>query len=276
MHQHSHMQQPSTFQFGHMITGHHFFTNEPQPRFQFPENNILGFYSPKKLEEYFDDESERPKRRKLNIESHKQNLETLFSRYSNQYESMTKEGQSQFHSDLNLASSDIICLVINWKWGIKKNGSMTKQEFINGMNSFNCENISQLRSKIPSLRLSLQQNHKEFSQFYYFIFTHYLDSGRKVLDLDLAIDLWKIVFADSKFNIELWFSFLREKQQKAISQDTWAMFLEFSETISPDLNNFNFEEAWPVLIDEFVSYLTNTKKGQSLTKKMCTEESICL
>lgn len=40
-----------------------------------------------------------------------------------------------------------------------------------------------------------------------------------------------------------------------ITQDTWSLFLQFSEQVGDDLSKFDEDGAWPVLIDDFVDHL---------------------
>ena len=43
-------------------------------------------------------------------------------------------------------------------------------------------------------------------------------------------------------------------QVRGISRDTWNMFLYLTESLNDDLSNYNDNEAWPSLFDDFVEY----------------------
>ena len=75
------------------------------------------------------------------------------------------------------------------------------------------------------------------------------------LALEVALQMWDILLQD-RFpeQIEQWTSFLKEiGQSHAVSKDTW--FLLFDFFLQQEQNiEFDENEAWPVLIDDFIEY----------------------
>ena len=49
-------------------------------------------------------------------------------------------------------------------------------------------------------------------------------------------------------------------QVRGISRDTWNMFLYLTESLNEDLSNYNDNEAWPSLFDDFVDYQRDIMK----------------
>lgn len=45
-----------------------------------------------------------------------------------------------------------------------------------------------------------------------------------------------------------------------VSKDTWNMLLDFLEEIGGDVNNFEEDGPWPVIIDEFVAWEKEKRK----------------
>jgi DCN1-like protein 1/2 len=43
--------------------------------------------------------------------------------------------------------------------------------------------------------------------------------------------------------------------RKAISRDTWNQLFDFVVTVNDQLDKFDPDGAWPVLIDDFVAYM---------------------
>jgi len=54
----------------------------------------------------------------------------------------------------------------------------------------------------------------------------------------------------------LWYDFLTDPERKirAISKDTWRMFLDFLRTIDTKFDTYDMEAAWPSTIDDFVEW----------------------
>lgn len=55
--------------------------------------------------------------------------------------------------------------------------------------------------------------------------------------------------------------FLEQSKYRVINKDQWCNILEFSRTINNDLSNYDFDGAWPVLLDEFVEWLKQVRSN---------------
>jgi len=105
---------------------------------------------------------------------------------------------------------------------------------------------------------------------------HFVSAGS---DLDYAVALWQMLLTSRFKHLDLWVKFLKDKHNRAISKDTWALLVEFIKQVNEKMTNydpegsylkrsalrrwsltlFSFDNclgAWPVLIDEFVEYAT--------------------
>ncbi|CAD6249528.1 unnamed protein product [Miscanthus lutarioriparius] len=183
-------------------------------------------------------------------------LEEVYNRYKEPDADMIMvEGISQLCNDLQVDPQDIVMLVISWHMKASTMCEFTRQEFIGGLQSIGVDSIEKLREKLPSLRAELKDDQK-FREIYNFAFAWAREKGQKSLALETAIGMWRLLFAERNWPlIDYWCQFLQVRHNKAISRDTWAQLLEFVKTIDPQLTNYDEEDAWPYLIDEFVDYL---------------------
>lgn len=84
-----------------------------------------------------------------------------------------------------------------------------------------------------------------FKQLYRFTFNFGLDDGSRILSLDMAMSLWKLVYtvhnpADNL--LERWLNFLSNENIRGIQKDTWSMFMNFGECF--DIDSYDSDEAW--------------------------------
>lgn len=183
-------------------------------------------------------------------------LDKFFTKYKDEREdAILAAGMEQFCEDLEVSPTDLIVLIIAWKFQASEMCRFTREEFINGCQRLKVTDAKTLKQRFPDLVLEIQQSDKSFKDLYNFTFSFGLDhaSGQRALPVDMAMALWELVFT---FNtppiLGRWLAFVGSHAPHGISRDTWNMFLPFVTTIKPDLSNYDESEAWPSLFDDFV------------------------
>ncbi|KAH6830406.1 defective in cullin neddylation protein [Perilla frutescens var. hirtella] len=109
-------------------------------------------------------------------------------------------------------------------------------------------------SKLMS-RLDLMAEYSEFSRFYDFVFFICRENGQKNITVRRAIMAWRLVLSGRFRLINHWCNFVEKNQRYNISEDTWRQVLAFSRCVHENLEGYDPEGAWPVLIDDFVEYM---------------------
>ncbi|XP_057769504.1 defective in cullin neddylation protein AAR3-like [Salvia miltiorrhiza] len=109
-------------------------------------------------------------------------------------------------------------------------------------------------SKLMS-RLDLTAEYSEFSRFYDFVFFICRENGQKNITVSRAIMAWRLVLSGRFRLINHWCNFVEKNQRYNISEDTWRQVLAFSRCVHENLEGYDPEGAWPVLIDDFVEYM---------------------
>ncbi|KAF7135430.1 hypothetical protein RHSIM_Rhsim08G0070200 [Rhododendron simsii] len=113
-----------------------------------------------------------------------------------------------------------------------------------------CDEISKLMS-----RLDLMVDFSEFSRFYDFVFFICRESGQKNISVSRAAMSWRLVLAGRFRLLNQWCDFVEKNQRHNISEDTWRQVLAFSRCVHENLEGYDPEGAWPVLIDDFVEHM---------------------
>jgi len=158
-------------------------------------------------------------------------------------------------------ATDIAVLVLAWKCKTRTMGSITKEEFLQGMQGLHVDSLNSLISRTTDMREMVRDaSSAQFRDFYRFVFEISREPGSKVLELDVAVALLDLLLGcfalTSKFR-----AFLGRKEGlRAMSVDQWQSFLEFCKLHSSGLQNYDSDGACkcyagPVLIDEFVAWL---------------------
>ncbi|KAH8511062.1 hypothetical protein H0E87_008560 [Populus deltoides] len=104
-------------------------------------------------------------------------------------------------------------------------------------------------------KLELMADFTEFSRFYDFVFFMCRENGQKNITVNKAVTAWKLILAGRFRLLNQWCDFVQENQRHNISEDTWQQVLAFSRCVHENLEGYDPEGAWPVLIDDFVEHM---------------------
>uniref|UniRef100_A0A182KCD5 Defective in cullin neddylation protein n=1 Tax=Anopheles christyi TaxID=43041 RepID=A0A182KCD5_9DIPT len=183
-------------------------------------------------------------------------LNKLFESYKDaQEDAILSEGIERLCGDLGYKPDDFAILVLAWRLDASQMCQFTKAEFIQGLQRMNAASIEDIRTRLQQIVERLRTDGSEdFKSLYRFTFRFGLEPGHRILSLDMAISLWRLVFTVHTPDIlQRWLDFLEQHQNiRGVPKDTWNMFLNFVETC--DIENYDDTEAWPSLFDDFVEY----------------------
>lgn len=197
-------------------------------------------------------------------------ISNLFEMYKDENEDLILEdGIERLCKDLQVPPDDFKVLVFAWKLKAKQMCRFTKSEFVKGLQCLNADSIKSIQNCLPELVTQVESDPVLFKDLYRFTFKFGLDKdiGQRILESDVAIPLWRLVFTVREPTIlQRWLNFLEKHPMiRGIPRDTWNMFLNFSEAVGDDLSSYDDNEAWPCLFDDFVEY-ENDHTNQNISK----------
>lgn len=199
-------------------------------------------------------------------------VQKLFDMYKDAVEDLILiDGIERLCSDLQMSPEEFRILILAWKCDAHQMCRFTRAEFLNGCHALQVDSVSLMKNKLSDVANDLNYNTEEFKSLYRFTFKFGLDNavGQRILPVDTAIVLWKLIFNIREPDIlERWLNFLESQDNiRGIPKDTWNMFLNFAESVSNgDLSNYDDTEAWPSVFDDFVEY-ENDQANQNISEK---------
>ncbi|XVF16635.1 hypothetical protein REPUB_Repub10bG0049400 [Reevesia pubescens] len=120
------------------------------------------------------------------------------------------------------------------------------------------------------LQLDLMVDFSEFSRFYDFVFFVCRENGQKNITVSKAVAAWRLVLAGRFRLLNRWCDFVEQNQRHNISEDTWQQVLAFSRCVHENLEGYDPEGAWPVLIDDFVEHMYRISGSNKDTNVLCS------
>ncbi|KAG2714280.1 hypothetical protein I3843_03G022100 [Carya illinoinensis] len=118
-------------------------------------------------------------------------------------------------------------------------------------------------------QLGLVVDFSEFARFYDFVFFICRENGQKNITVSKAVTAWRLVLAGRFRLLNQWCDFVEKNQRHNISEDTWQQVLSFSRCVHENLEGYDPEGAWPVLIDEFVEHMYRVSGTIDNTNLFC-------
>lgn len=166
------------------------------------------------------------------------------------------EGVTKLCEQLKINPDGIDYMILAWKLGTKTPYEISRFEFIGGFDRIGCSDISSMTKRLKEIVTETQKDRKEFKKFYQWCFDYMKDKpNAKSISMDSAVATWTVVFENRFPLLQEWLAFVQDSGMKGIGHDAWRMTLKFVDTVGGDINKYTEEEAWPVLIDDFVDHL---------------------
>ncbi|KAF9092766.1 DCN1-like protein 5 [Mortierella sp. AD031] len=169
-------------------------------------------------------------------------------------EQIGPNGISKLCEDIEVSLETVDMLVLAYHLEADTMPIFTKDEWAKGMKKLEIDSIERLKAKLPGLVEKLKEP-AHFKEFYRYIFMFSKDSEQKCMPVETACAMISTVMKGRPHEL-LFVEYLGAKKPvKVINKDQWYNFLDFSDTISEDLSNYDgLSSAWPVLLDEYVEW----------------------
>lgn len=163
-------------------------------------------------------------------------------------------GIAKLCEDIDVSLETVDMLVLAYHLEADTMPIFTKDEWAKGMKKLEIDSTERLKAKLPGLVEKLKVP-AHFKEFYRYIFMFAKDSEQKCMPVDTACAMISTVMKGRPHE-ERFVEYLGAKKPiKVINKDQWYNFLDFSDTISEDLSNYDgLSSAWPVLLDEYVEW----------------------
>jgi len=169
---------------------------------------------------------------------------------------MQVEGILRFFEDLHISPEDIVVIVIAKYFQARNMFVFTEAEFLKGLTALGVDSLADFQSKLPDLIEEID-DFDEFKELYKFTFGWACPPSQKSVKKDTAIALWRLLLGNQFQYLDQWCEYVETVKKQVISRDEWQLLLEFASVTKDSLSGYDENEAWPVIIDDFVETLRN-------------------
>ncbi|GAA6005284.1 DCN1 family protein [Rhodotorula paludigena] len=210
------------------------------------------------------------------------NLEDVWAQYRDEsnVDEIGMDGTMRYCADLAVDPEDVIMLALAWFTKAPTMGRFARSGWFEAWQTVRCDSLEQQRQYMETLRTRLTDP-EGFKRIYVFAFDYAKAEGQKSLQFEIAQELWNLLIpldpaaSFPATHLASWIAFLTDRGGRAVSRDTWNLFLDFTRTTAADFSNYDEEgalnssvydirrclrthewqlsaAAWPSLIDDYV------------------------
>ncbi|CAL1703471.1 unnamed protein product [Somion occarium] len=215
----------------------------------------------------------------------------LFKSYANQDDCdvIGPGGFERLCNDAGIAMDGAAPLLLAWQLGTSEFGKIKKSEWETGTGELRISSVDvfsvalrELEDMLlldkPALKPALapigskktampepynraryyryaQDKKKAYNELYLFCFMLAKPETSRSIDMETGCAFWSVLVAPKYSTMKDILEFITEKgTYKGVNKDLWTMTLEFCQTISPNLDGYDADGAWPTMLDEFVNW----------------------
>jgi len=182
-------------------------------------------------------------------------MESVFRTYANKNEEVISgEGLLNLATDLGSAGPlDPTLLILAWVLFSSGQWEFTQAEWFTSWGLQGFFSFSEVKSAMDKWRNDVQKNEEIFRNFYQFVFEYLKQPKTTNIDKHEALIAWKMVGIDKRWGIfDKWEKFWEENTAKVVTKDTWYMLVRFIEKMGTNVENYDENDSWPLMLDEFV------------------------
>ncbi|XP_023007579.1 DCN1-like protein 5 [Cucurbita maxima] len=185
-------------------------------------------------------------------------IDRLFDLFSGYNHVMDPHGIEKLCTHLEMNHLDVKILLLAWKMKAKKQGFFHRDEWRRGLRKLKVDNMEKLKSALFYLEIEARIP-PHFEDFFAYSFKYNLIEERQTsLDVEFLCELLEIVMGPLfRPQVQLLIEFLKtQTMYRVLIMDQWMNIFYFCNQIKfPGLDNYDPNDAWPVIIDSFVEWL---------------------
>lgn len=185
------------------------------------------------------------------------------------------DGTIKYLGDLGVNLDEVAVLAILTELAAPTMGELTREGFINGWKSLNCDTLAKQQSHLAHIRSYLAADRSLFQRVYKHTFFLARNPGQKAVQLDAATEYWRLLLQKPSLDwkgddgtpwLEWWLEFLQEKWKKSVNKDMWDQTLVFVSKSLEDgsMSWWSEDGAWPGVLDEFVGHVKAKRAEQGV------------
>lgn len=184
------------------------------------------------------------------------------------------EGIERLCEEIGVDTQDVVVLVLSWYMRAREMCVFTREEWGRGMAALQCTQVSELRERVGDMRDALE-DWKFFCAVYKWTFSFAKENDQKSLGKEEAMGLWPILLAKRWSLVDSFVVFMGTVRERVVSRDLWQELLEFLITgaFGADLGPYLENEAWPVLLDDFLEWLQEGEGKDALAAAVAAEQT---